>query len=49
MLYHASYDPDLIDEFCNQIRLQSELKTRLLFEVMSDIIFQSIQKGNTLL
>lgn len=48
MLYHASYDPDLIDEFCNQIRLQSELKTRLLFEVMSDIIFQSIQKGNTL-
>ena len=48
MLYHASYDPDLIDEFCNQIRLQSELKTRLLFEVMSDIIFQSIQKGNTI-
>ncbi len=46
MLYHSSNDPDLIDEFCEQIRLQSEVKTRLLFVVMTDILLQSIQKDN---
>ena len=46
MLYESSNDPDLIDQFCEQLRLQSELKTRLLFVVMSDILFQSIQKDN---